>query len=677
MTSELGRLSREVYEFSRKASSRAMSTSVAFATPNRTYQYRTLQSSRHIRLLKLRGHLVDGGIEPHELVSIHLDHAPAYIALSYRWDAENGFGLVSIGNKLLKVTLACKAAMIHFSKMTPGTFIWIDAVCINQTDVKEKNEQIALMRSIYQTAYSTAIWLGEALPDLDFECNLHAALKTGVFDMNNMELAKREDPNHPLHPRRALDNDLKRPYHEDWKNVPSTLELVLQRSWFGRVWMIQEAALSQRLFVCCANALLEWDQVVEATRRLAAAQGPNRKALFDLPLRIMDARDQYQRGSFSFCQILQLSRSFEASDPRDKIYGMLGLSEEFANAIGPPDYHNSAAAVWSKMACVYLSKYSLRGLSMLASAIDLENMQEPLPEYMDAEHRDEPIPSWLEGLNRVSVPKKSNGFTALHHEPSWVPNLNFPALEWPMNEKIDDAEHFPQTGELELRVDGEKLHVQGAFLSTITIVPYGNTSGNNRQMWWAWDKWMEVAGWLDMTQRSARHPEHPHDQFKYFTGESMRLVFWKTIFCDMKNEIENDESLHWWHDWFCCELWMNLLMLDSRFLLGRDADEQELGRRTTSVALVRNATRHKKFFQAEDVVGIGPLGIQEGDKIIMLHGYRYPFVVRPKLQSQRWIIPWRKEKTEYELIGPCYIHAVWEWDEYHDKKLEWEHLTIG
>lgn len=648
----------------------------SFASGALSYQYEPLQSSRHIRLLRLRGQLANWRLRSHELINVHLDHAPTFCAISYRWDTEKGSGYVSIGNKVLRVTLSCKAAMIYFSKMTPGRFIWIDAVCINQADVEEKNTQVALMRNIYQSAHSTTVWLGEALPDHEFALNLHAALRSDVFDINNMELAKREDPNHPLYPSRETNDEVKRPYHDDWRKVPDTLELVLQRSWFGRVWMIQEVALGQRIVVCCANALFEWNQLVEATRRLAAAQGPNRKALFDLPLKIMEARDHHQRHTFSFYQILQLGRSFDASDPRDKIYGMLGLSEDFANAIGPPDYNKPAAEVWSNMACMYLERYSLRGLSMLTSAIDLLNLQEALPEYMDDEHRDEPIPTWLEGLERVPARRIPDRRTIFEQKFSWVPNLDFPTLEWPMNDAIDGSNGHLQLGETELQIDCDKLHILGVIVSTITIVPYGNTSGNNRQMWWAWDKWMELAGWLDMTQRPVRHPEHPDAWFKYFTGESMKLVFWKTIFCDVNNEIEDDDSLCRWHNWFCCELWMNLLMMDSRFLIERDTDEQQLGKRTTSVALVRNATRHKKFFQAENVVGIGPLGIQEEDKVVMLYGYKYPFVARTKSPPKRWFTPWRKAKAEYQLVGPCYVHAIWDWDKYHDKKLEWEDLTF-
>ena len=56
----------------------------------------------------------------------------------------------------------------------------------------------------------------------------------------------------------------------------------------------------------------------------------------------------------------------------------------------------------------------------------------------------------------------------------------------------------------------------------------------------------------------------------------MEFVFWKTIFCDVNNEINEieDDSLGCWNSWFCSELWINLLMMDSRFLIERGTDEQ-------------------------------------------------------------------------------------------------------
>ena len=53
----------------------------------------------------------------------------------------------------------------------PGV-VWIDALCINQDDTREREQQIMLMRSIYQHAASLLIWLGEETGDSNLAMDL-------------------------------------------------------------------------------------------------------------------------------------------------------------------------------------------------------------------------------------------------------------------------------------------------------------------------------------------------------------------------------------------------------------------------------------------------------------------------------------------------------------------------
>lgn len=45
--------------------------------------------------------------------------------------------------------------------------LWIDALCINQNDIEERNEHINRMAEIYQRADGVCIWLGEHMSDLE------------------------------------------------------------------------------------------------------------------------------------------------------------------------------------------------------------------------------------------------------------------------------------------------------------------------------------------------------------------------------------------------------------------------------------------------------------------------------------------------------------------------------
>jgi len=192
----------------------------------------------------------------------------------------------------------------------------------------------------------------------------------------------------------------------------------------------------------------------------------------------------------------------------------------------------------------------------------------------------------------------------------------------------------PAYGEVYQAMDENRLRIKATIVDTVSRVSKGKTGGNNRQMWLAWNDWLEECGSLDHTLRRFRHPEEPNTQYKYWTEEPMQLVFWKIMLCDVNNELKDGNELRLWHDWFCRELRMNLLLWDSRLLAGRDDEESQIGEVTVSVGLVRNRTRHKVLFDTEKFfTGLGPSGIREGDVIAFFSGYNVPFILRPQAGS--------------------------------------------
>jgi hypothetical protein len=56
----------------------------------------------------------------------------------------------------------CLHSVIQSEKMTTPKFLWIDQVCIDQTNVSERNSQVACMTEIYRRASRVLVWLGQA-----------------------------------------------------------------------------------------------------------------------------------------------------------------------------------------------------------------------------------------------------------------------------------------------------------------------------------------------------------------------------------------------------------------------------------------------------------------------------------------------------------------------------------
>jgi len=151
--------------------------------PSQPTLYRKLDfSQKQIRLLVLNyvDSQSDGPIRC-GLVETNLDAAPPFEALSYVWGDPRTKVAFKIGSHTLHITENLYTTLHHLGKPTlvekgPGTTssrrIWIDALCINQNDVQERNEQVRLMFSIYQKAARVLVWLGEERDDSDLAMNL-------------------------------------------------------------------------------------------------------------------------------------------------------------------------------------------------------------------------------------------------------------------------------------------------------------------------------------------------------------------------------------------------------------------------------------------------------------------------------------------------------------------------
>ncbi|KAF2191921.1 heterokaryon incompatibility protein, partial [Zopfia rhizophila CBS 207.26] len=130
------------------------------------YEYRTLHCSRsEIRLLKL---LPKDGSEKHKFIpTCRIFHAtlhekPKFVALSYVWGDATNSRLILVENTPVTVTKNLYDAMMALRPPEEHIVMWIDYLCINQSDGKEKSWQVGLMADIYQQAYKVVAWLGPA-----------------------------------------------------------------------------------------------------------------------------------------------------------------------------------------------------------------------------------------------------------------------------------------------------------------------------------------------------------------------------------------------------------------------------------------------------------------------------------------------------------------------------------
>jgi hypothetical protein len=134
------------------------------------YRYTPL-SPLSIRLLRL---LPSGDNLKHlqcELFEYPLKHpdksSHPYEALSYVWGSEEKPKSIAINDQNLHITQNLYTVLLHLQDHLCSRVIWIDAICIDQANKKEKEDQIPLIAEIYAKARRVVIWLGEAEDDSD------------------------------------------------------------------------------------------------------------------------------------------------------------------------------------------------------------------------------------------------------------------------------------------------------------------------------------------------------------------------------------------------------------------------------------------------------------------------------------------------------------------------------
>jgi hypothetical protein len=191
------------------------------------YQYAPFQQNhRCIRLLRLLPSKDNTEILRCDLFEYALFQGDSrghlYEALLYVWGGDEKPQVLYISNdskdlRGLAITKNLYMALSSLRNHKLPLVIWVDAVCINQTDAAEKENQIRLMPAIYAKASRVVAWLGEAADDSDLVLELIRT--TAAMSAE----ASRYEPG----PKKYLTSE----------TLEHALQLLLQRPWFSRVWV--------------------------------------------------------------------------------------------------------------------------------------------------------------------------------------------------------------------------------------------------------------------------------------------------------------------------------------------------------------------------------------------------------------------------------------------------------
>lgn len=120
------------------------------------------KEGREIRTMVLEGaENPDGPLfASFRVISLDTNRLPCFNALSYVW-GDKVTDTVRCDFVDIPVTKNCWDALRRIRNLYNETIIWVDAICIDQTNMEEKEHQVALMRDIYLRADTVYIWLDD------------------------------------------------------------------------------------------------------------------------------------------------------------------------------------------------------------------------------------------------------------------------------------------------------------------------------------------------------------------------------------------------------------------------------------------------------------------------------------------------------------------------------------
>ena len=217
------------------------------------HSYKPLEHAQSIRLVTIfpgvRRPLGRSDPLHCELEHARLDQHPQYEALSYVWGDPTVKEPIYLGKIQFSITQNLHAALLRLRSEQKGLRLWIDAICINQCDITERNIQVSLMGDIFRAASGVTVWLGEqshldkrstALA-LEFLKKLSSGPLLELRErLTDSSLEDRDSASVSLfHALRMELQMFSSPFSKDaevWKVVRS----FLYKDWFQRSWILQE-----------------------------------------------------------------------------------------------------------------------------------------------------------------------------------------------------------------------------------------------------------------------------------------------------------------------------------------------------------------------------------------------------------------------------------------------------
>jgi hypothetical protein len=369
--------------------------------------YRPLDvSKQEIRLIEFHHReCSNGGVDSYSLVHASLQDELSFSALSYVWGDPHITENIIVDDVEFAVTLnlaaALKHAKTHWTRhhcdRDPASFrLWADAICINQQDVTERNQQVQIMATLYSRAELVIAWLGESTAMTE------RAFRTFEFVWKEASELSREEfcalewlEKHPL----LCMVDTESSYFTQNDHWEAAINLLYLPYW-DRVWIYQEAVMATTLLFCAGKSSLYYSKMELVISRLSDVEVSIHHRIVSRPQNLSEhiwtflgqglsaghwvqirhihegklmVKKKLQRESLERDDIWAFAsygRMYRATDPKDHIYGLMsivdtGLTPDYSDTTSVGQVYREYIDAWLKD---YRTTWTIRPLTFFIHA---------------------------------------------------------------------------------------------------------------------------------------------------------------------------------------------------------------------------------------------------------------------------------------------------------------------
>ncbi|KAI0188311.1 heterokaryon incompatibility protein-domain-containing protein [Xylaria flabelliformis] len=301
-----------------------------------TFSYEPLErTQKEFRLLTIFAGREDEALHSRLTHAILSDPAVVYETISYCWGDTSARDSITVNGDTVDVPASTAAALKCMRKAEEPRIVWIDSVCINQTDLDERADQVGMMADIFRSAKGNLVYLGESdertRDAFEMVERLYQEIrrKTSDFSQFHNEIRKHLFTGQYAHDKLECHLD------------KGALACIFERPWFQRLWIVQEAALAiTNTCFCGRDFSISLNVLLRVAIWLCYHWPPLSSRFYDFDAldnvaglwAAVDDKDSAAAAEYSYKQtmtsLLFTANHRQCSEPRDKIFAILSMVDQ-------------------------------------------------------------------------------------------------------------------------------------------------------------------------------------------------------------------------------------------------------------------------------------------------------------------------------------------------------------